>query len=133
MASDNRLLIVENDPAVAGAIETAGSRLHLTVDCATDGWDAIEKLEENDYQLIMVDLEMPQSSGFGVLTYLRQEYGHDLDRLVLISKDGAGRVQDRIHEPSCRIVDKTTSVDQLTSLLSECSSVSAKPIAAKKR
>ena len=34
--------------------------------------EAIEKLEENDYSVILLDLMMPRLDGFGVVDYLRE-------------------------------------------------------------
>jgi DNA-binding response OmpR family regulator len=111
------MLIVESDPTVATAIETAGARLNLLADRASDGWDAIGKLEENDYSVVFVDLEIPQASGFGVLTYLRQELGHELDRVVLMTRDDESKLRNRIHEDRCRVIGRSSSVDDITETL----------------
>ena len=117
--SNRKILVVEDDPGLAQAIEEAGSQFNLQADRATDGWDAIEKLEENDYSLIVVDLEVPQSSGYGVVTFLRQEYGHALDRLILMTGHDQHSVEAKVHECRCRIISRTDSVDQLAEAMRE--------------
>ena len=96
-----RLLVVEDNPLIAQAIEKAGAHLQLQVDVATDGWDAIEKLRTETYAAIVVDADLPRHSGYGVLTYLRQENGDGFDNvLVMTSTDGEvlrHRVSDTLH------------------------------------
>lgn len=113
------MLIVENDPTVANAVEKAGEKLNMTADRAGDGWEAIEKLEENDYALIVVDLDVPQSSGFGVVTFLRQEFGHSLDNLIVMTGADEGSVRAKLREQRCRVITRTDSVDHLTRVISD--------------
>lgn len=114
-----RMLIVEDDPTFATAVETAGAKLNITADRAGDGWEAIEKLEENDYSLIVLDLDVPKSSGFGVVTFLRQEFGHALDNLIVMSRSDESSVRAKLHEQRCRVITKTDSVDHLTRVISD--------------
>jgi len=51
-----RILIVEDNPMLAEAIERAGEQLQLFADRATDGWDAIEMLECGEYAAIVEEL-----------------------------------------------------------------------------
>ncbi len=44
-----------------------------TLDAVSDGEAALEKLKENDYDLFLLDLQMPKISGFDVLDILRRE------------------------------------------------------------
>jgi DNA-binding response OmpR family regulator len=113
MPSMSRLLIVEDNPLIAAAIEKAGARLEMEVDVASDGWDAIEKLREGSYRAIVIDTDIPRQSGFGVLTYLRQEIGEKLDNVVVMSSsDGDSirrRVSDRLH-----VIARSDEVEQIT-------------------
>lgn len=117
-ASDlRRILIVENDPSIATAVERAGVTLNLTSERATDGWDAIEKLEENDYAVIVVDLDVPQSSGFGVVTYLRQEYGQDLGNVIVMTEKEKRAVEEKYPSSQFRVIRRTDSIERWTDLL----------------
>ena len=49
MSREERLLIVEDNPLIAAAIEKAGERLNMRADVATDGWEAIEKLRSEGW------------------------------------------------------------------------------------
>jgi len=67
-----RILVADDDQAIRQLIHTIMRRERLHVDAAADGAEAIEKLRENDYAVILVDLMMPRVDGFGVIEHLRQ-------------------------------------------------------------
>ena len=39
---------------------------------ATDGLDALEKIDQHDYDLVLLDVEMPSLSGFQALARIRE-------------------------------------------------------------
>jgi CheY-like chemotaxis protein len=68
---DPRVLIVDDDLSIRQLLSTIVKRERLTVDLAVDGEDAIAKLQEREYSVILLDLMMPHVDGFGVIDYLR--------------------------------------------------------------
>ncbi len=101
-----KLLIVEDNPLIAAAIEKAGERLNLHADVATDGWDAIEKLRSEEYAAIVIDTDLPRHSGYGVITYLRQENGEHLENVILMTSSECESVRHRVSD-SLRVIGKT--------------------------
>ena len=121
---EHRLLIVENSELIADAVERAGLRLNLIADKVNDGWDAIAKLEEQDYDAIIVDVNLPRFSGFGVFTYLREERGHDLENLILMTDSNEDEISRRLGEDSVTVIRKD-HVEELQSAIEACASRSA--------
>jgi DNA-binding response OmpR family regulator len=109
---DDRLLIVEDNPLIAAAIEKAGERFNLQCDIATDGWDAIEKLRSEDYAAIVIDADLPGHSGYGVITFLRQEIGENLANVVLMTSSDRDSVRQRTSE-SLRVIRRTEAIDEI--------------------
>lgn len=68
-----RALIVEDDPAIRRLVEKLLSRHHIAIDVAADGRTAIEKLEKNRYTVIVLDLMVPEVSGFEVIDFLKRQ------------------------------------------------------------
>ena len=68
---DPRVLIVDDDLSIRQLLSTIVKRERLSVDLAVDGEDAIAKLQEHEYSVILLDLMMPHVDGFGVIDYLR--------------------------------------------------------------
>ena len=114
---EEKILIVEDNATIASAIEQAGTELRFVCDRATDGWDAIEKLETEEYAAIVIDADVPRHSGYGVLTYLREEIGEDLGNVILMTSSDRDEVRRRLggHLTVC---DKADAVAEITRVVS---------------
>jgi CheY-like chemotaxis protein len=66
-----RVLVADDDHAIRQLVSTILQREGLAIDVAADGQEAIEKLETNEYAVVLLDLMMPRVDGFGVVEYLR--------------------------------------------------------------
>ena len=107
--------MVEASPTMAQAIEAAGE-LPFVCDRATDGWEAIEKLETGDYAAIVIDSDMPLHSGFGVLTYLREEVG-DLGNVIMITDADEDTLRRKLGPNGATVVSKSRAVVELTRVM----------------
>ena len=108
----HRILVVEDNPAISTAIEE-----RYACDTATDGWDAIEKLETCDYAAIVIDADVPRQSGYGVLTYLREEVGDDVGNVIFMTSSGHDAVRRKFGS-ALHVVDKENALDEITRVLS---------------
>src|ERR1700737_2357712 len=113
-----KLLIVEDNPLIAAAIEKAGEQLNLQADVASDGWDAIEKLQTEQYSAIVIDTDLPRHSGYGVVSYLREEVGDRLDNLLPMTSSDHATVRQHTCA-SLRVIGRTEQVDEIVAAL-EC-------------
>lgn len=113
MRREDRILLVENNPAISQAIEA-----RYACDRATDGWDAIEKLEMGDYAAIVIDADVPHHSGYGVLTYLREEVGDDVGNVIFMTSSGHEAVR-RKFGAALHVVDKADALDEITRVLEQ--------------
>jgi DNA-binding response OmpR family regulator len=73
MKSENRILVVDDDDAIRALLTTVLKRRGLRVETARNGAEAVTKLGESRYSLILLDLMMPLMSGYQVLEYLGDE------------------------------------------------------------
>lgn len=62
-----QLLVVDDDRAVRKLLERIALRAGLTVDTARDGQEAMEKLVETEFDIVIVDLMMPRVSGYDLV------------------------------------------------------------------
>jgi DNA-binding response OmpR family regulator len=69
---DPKLLVIEDDPDVQALLTAVAKRRHLTVDRADDGAVALELLEKNQYDVVVLDLMLPKVNGFRVAEVIRQ-------------------------------------------------------------
>lgn len=121
MPTNRRVLIVEDHALLAQALEQSGAQLQT--ESATDGWDAIEKLENAHYTTIVIDTDLPRHSGFGVLTYLREEAGDHLDNVILVTSSDCEALERRVSGERVRVIRKTDSIDKLAKAIAfDCAS-----------
>jgi DNA-binding response OmpR family regulator len=62
-----KILVVDDEPAIRLLVTKALEKHGFTVETAVDGVDALHKLEENTYDLMVLDVMMPRLDGFGVI------------------------------------------------------------------
>jgi len=68
-----RLLIIEDDKALALVMREGLEKRGFTIDIANIGFSGEEKAMVNDYDVILLDLNLPDKDGIEVLTLLREE------------------------------------------------------------
>ena len=69
-----RLLIAEDETKLREALGEYFIRLGYDVDLAADGLDAINRISENKYDLVILDIMMPKADGFQVCEKIRSSY-----------------------------------------------------------
>ncbi len=67
-----KALIVEDDPAIRRLVEKLLIRHHVEIDSASEGRTAIEKLRHARYSVIVLDLMVPEVSGFEVIEFVKR-------------------------------------------------------------
>jgi len=65
-----KVLIVDDDAAIRALVTRVFARRGDKVQSAVDGEAAIDCLKHNTFDLVVLDLMMPRTDGFGVLSYL---------------------------------------------------------------
>ena len=111
MSGEDKVLVVEDNPAICHELEE-----RFNCDCASDGWDAIGKLETQQYAAILIDADVPHSSGYGVLTYLREEVGEDLPNVIFMTSDDTDTIRRRVGT-TLNVISKSNAVGEVTRVL----------------
>lgn len=87
-----RLLVVEDEPKVSGFLVRGLREERYAVDLAEDGEAALALAADHDYDLVLLDVNLPRRDGFSVLSELRAT-GHECRVLLLTARDA---VHDRV-------------------------------------
>ena len=88
-----RLLVVEDDIEIADGLTGALRRSGHAVDCVHRGGEALVAADMQEYDLVVLDLGLPDQDGLSVLRTLRARKNHT-PVLVLTARDGLrARVQ----------------------------------------
>ena len=67
----NRILIVEDEVAIARLIEMSLMSAGYQCEMVHDGLQAADKIEQTDYDLVLLDIMLPGLDGYELLEYLR--------------------------------------------------------------
>ncbi|TNE31958.1 MAG: response regulator [Alphaproteobacteria bacterium] len=67
----HRILVAEDNPSVRDVLERQFVHLGISADFAENGIDAMNKLSEQDYGLLLTDLHMPEMDGYTLVARLR--------------------------------------------------------------
>lgn len=87
-----RVLVVEDEAAVAKFIEQGLTEAGYAVDVASDGQEALDYASAAQYDVIVLDIMLPQIDGLSVLRKLR-DTGVRTSVLLLTARDA---VEDRV-------------------------------------
>ena len=71
--ANSRILVVDDNIQNLELIVAYLESLGCQIDTATDGPEALEKAQQNDYNLILLDIMMPKMSGFEVCPKLKSD------------------------------------------------------------
>ena len=67
----NKILVVEDDESIAKMIEVTLDMGNYSCDKVYDGIAAKEKIENNKYSLILLDVMLPGIDGFSLMKYIK--------------------------------------------------------------
>ena len=69
-----KVLVIEDDPGHQRIFEIYLKRAGADCDCCFDGRSGLEKALEYDYDLMIIDIHIPELDGFAIATRLRDEH-----------------------------------------------------------
>ncbi len=91
-AREARVLIVDDDRELCQMLSEYLDAEHFDVKCVHDGGDALTELQNNSFEILILDVMLPGISGFDLLRKLGASYstpilmltarGDDVDRIV---------------------------------------------------
>jgi signal transduction histidine kinase len=82
-----RILVVDDEPDVAGVLVEIGRLEGHTVDTAVNGVEALEKIDQGTYDLILTDTKMPILDGQGFYQEIGRRHPALLKRIVFVTGD----------------------------------------------
>lgn len=122
---DPRVLIVENNEALRVLLFTILRHQPLAVDTATNTEEAFEKVNNCDYALIVVDVDLPNEEGARFIRNFREQRP-EASSFVLAVRDPKN---DTFLDPDLvsAVLNKPLEVDTLAEVVRECAYVVPPP------
>jgi DNA-binding response OmpR family regulator len=106
------ILVAEDDRGIQTLLKTILTREGFTVDCVSDGAEALQRLGSTRYDVILIDLMMPTLSGAELIARLIETNDDALSRIIVVT---AGALHDTRTLPRLPIVRKPFDLDELRS------------------
>ena len=117
--SERRALICEDDASIRALVKTVIARQGFTVDVAEDGALGIDRIEEDCYELIVLDLMMPKVDGYAVIDYLRNRRPKTLKRVIIMTA-ATEALRTEFPAPICTLIPKPFNIESLTAAVESC-------------
>lgn len=108
----NRILIIDDDKELCFLIKQSVLQENIEADYCHSGTIGLTKLQENKYQLIILDIMMPEMDGFETLKRIRQE--SDVPILMLTSKNDNISKVNGLRSGADDYLTKPFNMDELT-------------------
>lgn len=74
--SDKKLLLVDDDQELCEELEDIFADQGFAVETVCNGSEALKRLQEKDYDILLLDIKIPGASGFDILQKLKNENMH---------------------------------------------------------
>jgi len=123
-----RILVVDDDPAILSLLAVLLRRERYEVDTASGGRDALSKIELTRYDVVVLDLMMPEVSGLDVLRRLHVR-DPQIKCVVLVSAGSDFEVAHSITPNVFASLRKPFDIQALVTAVQKCIEVGCEPAA----
>ncbi len=120
MTEKKRALVVDDDDPIRAMLAKVVERQNLAVDTARDGAEAIQRIDANNYSVILLDLMMPRIDGYGVLKHMNSHCPEKLGCTIIASAVPETEILKRFNLPVFRIHAKPFDLGKLIEDIKEC-------------
>ena len=104
---DYRILVIDDEELVLDSVVMAMERLDFQVDASSNMKSALEKLKENDYNLVISDIRMPEDkmAGMQILKTIKSD-SPDTDVIMMTGFGTIENAVEAIHSGASDYVEK---------------------------
>jgi DNA-binding NtrC family response regulator len=107
-----RLLIIDDEAAIRESLEALLDMEGFSVTCTADGARGLQKLEEDVYDMVLLDLSLPGQSGFEVLQTIRSRHAN-LPVIMITAHGTVQNVVEAMHQGANNFVQKPWDNEKL--------------------
>jgi len=114
------VLVVEDDPAIRRLVSMVLEREGYVVQRASDGVEAVRKLGVIDYDVIILDLMMPNLDGFAFMETLSDRDPARLKKIIVTSAASPAVIRSRMKGEPFDVLPKPFDIKQLARRVKDC-------------
>ena len=116
-----RVLVVDDEKLIVKGIRFSLEQDNMEVDCAYDGEEALEKARENGYDMILLDIMLPDEDGVSILKKLKSR--PDTENIPVIMMTAKSSEYDKVLGLDSGADDYTTKPFGVMELISRVKAV----------
>jgi CheY-like chemotaxis protein len=114
------ILAVEDNPVGLTVLRHALARRSVEVDCATSGASALEAAAKRHYDLVLMDLQMPEMDGLETTQKMRQLPGYESVPILALTANSSDEIRARCLQAGMQaFLSKPVEAAELWSLVSK--------------
>lgn len=114
-----RILLADDEQDIRDAYQRMASRLGIDADVVGSGKEAIEALKARNYDVALLDLNMPRLSGWEVLDFLRARTDRKPRQLFIVTGFADQKISDADRDLVNAVIYKPVAPDELRALMTE--------------
>ena len=126
MLEDQEILVVEDDLAIRRLVKKVLLRCGYRVEEAADGIEAVLKIGVREYNVIILDLMMPNLDGFAFMNTLSEHEPARLKNIIVTSAASPNVIQERIRGTPFDLLPKPFDIDDLIARVRACISAQSR-------
>ncbi len=117
--SDHRILLVEDNPTNQLIVLSMLNSDGLVINVANNGWEALEAVTNARYDLILMDIQMPEMGGIDATREIRALKGHNAEiPIIALTANSMPEDRDRYRAAGMNgIIAKPIDRDDLTDIV----------------
>ncbi|MCP4913692.1 MAG: sigma-54-dependent Fis family transcriptional regulator [Oligoflexia bacterium] len=112
----HRVLVVDDDKVLQDSVRQALEFHHFYVDVADNGKEALNAVTAGDYDLVVMDVNMPEMDGIEALTHIKK-YDPSIIVLILTAYSNVSDAVKVVKEGAYNYLEKPISSDNLVALI----------------
>ena len=120
-----RVLVADDEPHIGRIIKMKLEHGPFAVTLVYDGREAADAVEREAYDLVLLDLMMPELSGLDVLDVIRSVHGPSLPAVVLTAAGQDEQQRSAMARGATAFLTKPFSPKKLYALVAELTGVNA--------
>lgn len=114
------VLVVEDDPAIRRLVAMVLQRQGYRTETASDGVEAVLKLGVSEFDVIVLDLMMPNLDGFGFLGKLADSHPQRLQSVIVTSAASPNLIRERMKGQTFMVLPKPFDIHELVAAVRSC-------------
>jgi DNA-binding NtrC family response regulator len=111
-------MVLDDEPIVCERLKPALEKIGFYVETYTDGQQAVDRLAENKFDVLVTDLKMRKPDGFDVMNFVNEQ-SRSTKVIVVTGFPTADTARDVLKKGAVDFISKPFKISQLRDLIVE--------------